>query len=330
MERENNEAGKEIMKRRLLVLIKLLYEQTDEDHQMDTFRIIDYLDEQGVPANRKTLKKDMEVLVDAGLDIVTVKSKPNRYFWGDRAFELPELKLLIDAVSSSRFITQKKSRELGRKLADLASINQRQELQRHIYATNRVKTNNEEIYYTVDAINRAITKRKKISFKYSEYDIDKKMQFRNGGEPYILSPYALLWNEDFYYVVGYSDKHENISVFRVDRMYKPEVLDQKAVKRPNDFDLDDYSNRMFDMYVGEKEQVRLECKSGLMKYIIDRFGEGVPVQKAGPDKFIATVNVGLSPPFYGWVFQFGGGVKIISPERAVEEMSAMAEAMLEK
>ena len=324
----------DMVKSRLVVLARMFYSLTDEEHQMTNTEILEYLKEHDAPANEKTLRGDIRLLKELGVDIVTIVSRPNRYYQGKREFSVPELKLLIDAVSSSRFITQKKSRELGKKLSELASVNQRGELRRYIYATNRVKASNEEIYYTVDAINRAITKRKKIAFKYVEYDVDKKKQFKHDGEMYELSPYALLWNEDFYYVVGYSEKHQNVSVFRVDRMYKPEVMKDKAVKRPDDFDLYDYTNRMFDMYAGEHSEVKLECRGDLMKYVIDRFGENVPVERvesnasAEPERFIATVNVELSPPFYAWVFQFGGEVRILSPRKAVDDIIIMANTLL--
>lgn len=322
--------NKDIVKRRLLVLLNFLYQQTDEEHQITSDNLIAYLSDQGVPANKKTLKNDLDLMVDAGLDIVTVASKPNRYFWGARTFEMPELKLLIDAVSSSRFITQKKSRELGRKLSELASVNQKKELRRHVYATNRIKSKNEFIYYTVDIINEAINKNRQISFQYTEYDGDKNKILRNNGEVYELSPYALFWNEDFYYVVGWSNKHGNVSVFRVDRLHKPAITDAKAIKQPDNFDLNDYSKQIFEMYDGEEVKVRLECRNDLMKYIIDRFGEDVETKRSGKDYFIATVEVALSPTFYGWVFQFGGKMRILSPKKAVSEIMEMADTLMKR
>lgn len=327
-EEKNKEKNRDIVKRRILVLLKLLYEHTDEDHQITSDQLIDYLRENGVPANKKTLKNDLDLMVDSGIDIVTVASKPNRYFWGDRQFEIPELKLLIDAVSSSRFITEKKSRTLSRKLTGLASENQRNELNRHIYATNRVKSSNESIYYSVDTVNEAISRNRKIAFQYTEYDVDKKKILRNGGEVYELSPYALFWNEDYYYVVGFSEKHGNVSVFRADRLHRPEILDEEAVKQPDDFDLDDYSRQIFEMYDGEEVKVQLECRAYLMKYIIDRFGEDVKTRRISNDLFAAEVEVALSPTFYGWVFQFGGDVKILSPQKAADEMAEMAESFI--
>lgn len=323
-------ANKDIVKRRILTLLQYLYEQTDEDHQITSDDLIEYLKEQGVPANKKTLKNDLDLITDAGLDIVTVASKPNRYFWGTRKFEMPELKLLIDAVSSSRFITEKKSRQLGQKLSELASVNQKKELRRHVYATNRIKTGNEHIYYIVDTINRAINDHKRISFKYIDYDGNKNQILRNEGEVYELSPYALFWNEDFYYVVGWSDKHGNVSTFRVDRLYNPEVTTIAAIKKPQDFDLDNYSRQIFEMFDGEEVKVRLECRNELMKYIIDRFGKDVETTRSGDDFFIATIDVALSPTFYSWVFQFAGKMRILSPQKAVSDIIEMANTIIQR
>ncbi|MGI6257188.1 MAG: helix-turn-helix transcriptional regulator [Anaerovoracaceae bacterium] len=317
--------GDNVMKRRLLLLQNLIYDQTDEDHQISTFEILDYLEKEGIPTNRKTLKNNLDLLSDMGMDIVTVAGKPNRYFIGDREFELPELKLLLDAVSSSRFITQKKSKQLAEKLTALASNSQKEELKRHIYAASRVKPRNENIYYTVDRINDAISKKRKISFQYTEYTGEKKKVLRNEGEVYVISPYALFWNDDFYYVVGHSLKRNNISAFRVDRLHEPEVLDEEAVPATSEFNIDDYSKRIFEMFDGETVRVRLECENSLMKYIIDRFGEGVETMVNSEKTFIAGVDVALSPIFYGWIFQFCGGIRILTPKRAVDEMMEMVE-----
>lgn len=328
--KDNSVTKDNAIRRRLILLQRLLYEQTDEENQLSTFEILDYLEREGVGTNRKTLKANLDMLSEMGMDIVTVASKPNRYFLGAREFELPELKLLLDAVSSSRFITQKKSRQLSKKLAAFASNSQQKELNRHLYATNRVKPQNENIYYTVDRINDAISKRKKIAFQYTEYTAEKKKVLRNDGEVYIISPYALFWNDDFYYVVGYSDKNENISSFRVDRLHKPEVLTEKARRKPEGFTVADYSRRIFEMYDGETVRVRLECKNRLMKYIIDRFGEDVTTMVNSEKTFIASVDVALSPTFYGWVFQFCGDIRIITPKKAVDEMMEMVQVWCER
>lgn len=180
-----------IMKRRLLLVQKLLYENTDEQHPLTTFEILEYLQDKGIVTNRKTLKGDIDLMVESGMDIITVQSKPNRYFWGAREFEQAELKLLVDAVSSSRFITQRKSRIITKKIMSLSSINGREELKRNIYAADRIKADNESFLYIVDAVNEAITRKRKISFQYTDYTPEKKKILKNDGEVYTLSPYAL-------------------------------------------------------------------------------------------------------------------------------------------
>ncbi len=319
--------NKEIVKKRILTLLKYFYEKTDEDHQTDTFKLLKYFEEQETPANRKTLKNDIKTLIDAGYDIVVVPSKPNKYFLGDRGFETPELKLLVDAVSSSRFITQKKSNQLIEKLTAMASISHREEMKRNVYPTSRAKSTNESNLYTVDAINDAINRKKKIAFKYFEYDVDKKKVFRHDGEKYVVSPYALIWNEDFYYVMGYSEYYSKVVTFRVDRIRDAEVLQERVKGKPKGFKIEDYAKKTFEMYDGEEAKVKLECKAEFMKYVIDRFGENVKTGKIDDSRFLATVDVALSPTFYAWVFQFKGGIKIKSPKKAVREIAEMAEAI---
>lgn len=316
------------MNRRILLLLKLFYEQTDEEHQTDTHKILDYLEEKGIHADRKTIAGDIRLLIDNGFDIIRIESRPNKYFWGARTFELPELKMLIDAVSSSRFITQKKSKDLSKKIMSLASEADRSELNRHIYATNRVKATNESILYIVDTINEAIRRRKKLGFQYFEYNAKKERVLRNDGELYVVSPYALFWNEDYYYMVCWSDKHENVSTFRVDRITTPKIISEKAVKRPEDFDLEDYSRKIFEMFDGDRTVVRLKCRNDLMKYVIDRFGEDVETSIIDEEFFNATTEVSLSPTFYSWVFQFQGGIRILSPTQAVNELMSMSKKLM--
>lgn len=322
---------KNMIKARLIVLAQMFYEQTDQEHPMTGLEILDYLKQHDVPANEKTLRGDIQLLQDLGLDIVKIVSRPNLFFWGERQFEMPELRLLIDAVSSSRFITKKKSSALSKKLMQLASVHQRKELRRNIQATNRVKSENESIYYSVNTVNEAISRRKKIRFQYTEYNPDLKETLRGGGEIYELSPYALLWNEDYYYVVGWSEKHNNVSVFRVDRLYQPEMTNEKIAKRPTDFSLDDYSKPIFDMFEGpERVEVKLEVRNDLAKYIVDRFGTRLKTERISDDKFTVLVEVSLSPTFYGWIFQFDGGIRILSPEKAVNEIMKMANNFVER
>ena len=317
-----------IVKARLLVLAKMFYEETDEAHQKDTFEIIGYLATHGVPANTKTLRSDIALLRDMDIDIVTTPGRPNKYFLGARLFEMPELKLLLDAVASSRFITKSKSRELSRKLTSMASENQRKQLSRHIYSTGRVKPGNENIYYYVDLINNAIELKKKISFSIIEFDGRKKKVLRNDGEVYVISPYAMYWNDDFYYVVGWSDKRDVMGAYRIDRMDDPQILNEKAVKKPKGFRVTDYSHKVFEMFEGEEVRVKLECRNDLMKYVIDRFGMKFEIETATNETTYCYVDVCLSPTFYGWVFGFSGNIIIREPEAAVEEIKTMARALL--
>ena len=312
-----------IMKKRLLMLIKLLQDHTDEDHPVSTRDIMAYYKENGMSSDRKTLDADIKLLQEQGFDLIKIKSSPNKYYIASREFELPELKLLIDAVQSSRFITEKKSRELSKKLAGLASAEQAKELDRHTGVNGRAKSTNEQQLYTVDTITKAINEKKKIRYQYQEYDGKKRKVLRNDGEVYVLSPYMLYWNEDFYYVVGYSDKRECITAFRVDRIVNIEITDAKAVKKPKGFKVSDYSSSIFGMYSGPEAEVELECRNDLMKYIIDRFGEKIKVRPTENGTFLTTVTVELSPVFYGWVFQFGGGIRIKGPNTALSEYRVM-------
>ena len=296
-----------MVKARLLVLSAMFFEKTDDEHPMDTFEIIDYLADNGVPANTKTLRSDIALLRQRGMDIVTITGRPNKYYCGKRLFDIPELKLLIDAVNSSRFITDKRSRVLNRKLLSTVSEYQRKQLKR---------------------INDAIQDKVKISFKIREYDGNKKKVLRNGGEVYVISPYAMYWNEDFYYVVGWSDKHDNISAFRVDRMVEVTPLKEKAVRKSEGFNVSVYAHKIFEMYDGEEVRVKLECRNELMKYVIDRFGDGVETEPSNGETFICYANVCLSPTFYGWVFGFGGDIRILEPEKATEDIVNMVNAII--
>ena len=316
-------------KLRLLRLLEILQTESDEQHPISIAEITEMMKERwGLDAYRITVQKDIEALRTAGYEIETIRTTQNRYYLTSRPFELPELKLLLDAVESSKFITQKKSRELAKKLTAEASEFQRKELRRNITATHRVKANNEQIYYTVDTVNEAINKGKKISFKYTEYTPELKKVFRNDGEEYTLSPYALFWNEDYYYVVGWSDKHENVSVFRADRLYKPEILKEKAVKRPDGFSLDAYSKQIFEMYDGDPVEVRLGCRNDLAKYVVDRFGDKLETKPLSSESFEVTVEVALSPTFYGWLFGFAGGIRILGPSEVIAEYNEMLNSAL--
>ena len=318
-------------KERLLYIYKVLYEQTDENNPLSTSQIIDCIEkEYGIDSHRTTIAKDIDILKKFGVDIVKISSTQNKYFIASRKFEIPELKLLIDAVESSKFITQKKSEELVAKLASMTSKNQADKLKRNLNTPDRIKPGNEQIYYIVDTVNEAINQRKKISFQYYEYSADKKKKLKNDGMDYIFSPYTLVWNGDYYYMVGFSDKHQKIASFRVDRIAAtPDILSEKIVPKPRNFNIAKFTKSVFKMYDSEHVIAELRCDNSLMKVIIDHFGEDVRTSEYNNTEFIAKAEVSASPTFFGWIFGFGGKIQIISPQSLKNQYRDMVKSTLE-
>ena len=265
----------------------------------------------------------IEALQSSGMDIVCVKSTQNRYFVGARLFELPELKLLVDAVESSRFITARKSERLIEKLGKLTSESYAHQLDRHIYMDGTVKPENECIYYSVDKIHSAIQEKRQITFQYFEYTPQKEKVLKHDGYRYQFSPYVLIWSRDYYYAVGWSNKHEKLAQFRVDRMTAVELSNQAAVLAP-DFDPAEYVQKVFGMYSDAFRTVELLCDNETMRSVIDRFGEDVSTETVDQGHFKVTVEVAPSPPFFAWVFTFCGRIRILSPAEVLDEMRGMA------
>lgn len=316
-------------KSRILYILDLLKENTDEQHTMSISDILEHLEGQEIEAHRRTVMADIQAIEESGVDVITIKSTQNRYFIGNRDFELAEVKLLIDAVESSKLITQKKSTELIRKLTTLVSKHQASELHGHVYVDQRIKPENEEIYYTVDAIHSAINSNKQIEFKYYQYTGRKEKIFKNNGFVYILSPYALIWSEDHYYAIGYCDKHGKISKFRVDRMANTVITEKVTLHKPVDFDVAEYAKSVFEMFDGETKTVELKCTNDLMDVIVDRFGENVRTHELGSNCFKAIVDISISPTFYGWVFGFGNKMSILAPIDVKNEYIAMARRIVD-
>ena len=314
---------------RTLYVLKYLWRNTDEDHPVTTAGLLSALEADGITVNRHTVVKDIEQLEEFGIDVVRTKGSPNKYFIGTRTLELPELKLLVDAVESSRFISKKKSNELVKKLYALASTHQAAELDRHLYIDGRVKSDNKMLYYTVDSIHKAIHTGKRIRFRYVEYTADKKKIYKHNGYIYEFSPYALLWKDDCYYALGYSSKHNGIAKFRVDRIYNVELTVIPAVGKPADFKPAAYFNSIFSMYDGKMQFVRLKCDADMMKVIIDRFGQDIHTTQCENCCFVADVVVSVSPTFFGWVFSFGGKIRIVYPDSLVKEYRQALHSALE-
>ena len=263
------------MNSKILLILKYLWENTDEENTVSIADIIRHLSEHGFSSDRKTVAKYIDTLTDFGIDIVKIRKTQNRYFIGTRHFEAPEVKLLIDAVQSSRFITKQKSKELIKKLSAFVAPNQAAVLKRHLYFDSRVKTNNEAIYITSDSIQTAIVEKKKISFQYFDYSIDGKQKLRHHGEKYLVSPFDLIWSNDTYYLVGFHDKKEIVAKFRVDRIKNLIVTGIKAVPKPKDYSVAEFFLQEFSMLHGDKCIVTLLCQNDLINSIIDRFGVDV-------------------------------------------------------
>ncbi len=312
-------------KPRILYLLKVLQEHTDEEHPLTTNQIIEILEkEYGISTYRTTISKDVAALQQFGIDVVSVRSTQTNYFIGNRKFELAELKILIDAIESSKLITPKKSDELIKKIYSLTNEGQIHKLKRNSFFAERVKPDNEQIYYIVDTINEAINNQKQISFQYYEYSGLKKKVLRNKGEVYVISPYSLIWCGDYYYVAGHSAKKEKVVTFRVDRIASnPEISEKDSVPMPADFDVAEYTKQVFFMYDGEQVEVDLRCDNSLMKTMIDRFGEDVTTLAYDMESFRLLATVSTSPTFYGWIFGFGGKVQILGPEKVKEEYKEM-------
>ena len=314
-------------KLRLLYIYQHLLRYSDAEHPVSTPELLRFLkEEHGMDVNRTTLPGDFAMMEKAGLHFEVIRSRQNKYYFDGRLFDIAELKVLIDAISSSKFITEKKSKELIRKLTTLTSEYNAEKLRRHVTVEGRVKSENEKAYYILDAVNNAIDKGRKIRFQYTEYSNRKRKALRNSGEYYTVSPYALVWDGDFYYMIGWCDNREHMRNFRLDRIYKtPVILDnEEAVPEPEDFDLAEYSQKVFRMFGSDEEtEVELLCETGMMNGIVDQFGTKVKTEEVDEQHFKAAVIVCPSPTFYRWVFGWNGGIKIMGPEKIRKEYKEM-------
>lgn len=311
-------------KLKLMYLIKLFEERTDVSHGLSMTDIIEALSEEGITAERKSIYADISALNEFGFDIVKDnEGKACVYKLVERDFEIAELKLLVDAVQSSKFITESKSNKLIKKIEGLASNNEAKSLHRQVYVANRIKTTNESVYYNVDDIQKAISENHKVSFQYFQWNPNKEKELRHNGMRYEISPWALTWDDENYYMVGYDSKERKIKHYRVDKMLKIEIMsDSKREGKAlfKDMDMAVYSKKIFGMFGGVEETVVLECKNGISGVIIDRFGTEVDIIKRAADSFTVRVNVQISPQFLGWVFSLGENIKIISPDSVIKRM----------
>ena len=310
-----------MQKLKILYVMKVLLEETDEQHSLTAEQIIGKLKAYGISAERKSIYSDIDSLIMYGIDIGMKKEKPAGYYVMSRQFELPELKLLVDAVQSAKFITVKKSNELISRLESLVSKNEASLLQRQVFVNHRVKTMNESIYYNVDAIHEAINNNRRITFTYWEWTVKKEMRLRKEGKRYEESPWLLSWDDENYYLIAYDHEDKRIKHFRVDKMKDIEIAVEKREGKLifKNVDLAAYAKKTFGMFGGEDSSIQIVFPNELIGAVIDRFGTNIPIIPIDEKHFKANVVVAISTQFFGWLVGLGEGVKLVAPEDIIEQ-----------
>lgn len=316
---------------KLLKLLELLRLDTDEQHPMTTNQICSRLDEMGIICDRRTLSKDIALLNEQGYEVMdTPVGHEKGYYVEDRSFTIPELKILMDAVQAASFITEKKTTELLEKLAVLSGSHRAEVLKGNIVNFKTTKHSNEQIFYNVDALEQAIDLQKKVLFRYFDLNEHGEKVYRRDGHRYVVEPIALVFNEDNYYMLCYSSRHQKTSTYRVDRMESVVVLEDEitdtavALKA----EIGPYTEQVFKMYAGEAVDIVIEFNDNLIGVVFDKFGEETKMMRCGDHKCVATVKVQISPVFWGWLFQFAGEMKLLSPENLIQEYKERAKAVM--
>ena len=304
---------------RLLLLLEFLYRHTSEELPADTEVLLAYFSDAGIPVHRQTLVSDIALLQEFGVDIISVRGRKNLYYCGGRIFDPAELKIIGDAILASNSISKKQSEKLIEKLLTLISIPQSEELRRQLSSGVQVKGSNEQFPYTIDLLQQAISDKKRVKFQYCEMSQNKKKILKHKGYFYEFSPYDMVWENDCYYVFGYSEKHEKVITFRVDRIHKPAILLSASRPKPKDYDPSAFLKQTFSMYDEQPCTVRLLCDNDMMKHIVDKFGESVQTQPSGDVQFIATVDVSVSRTFFGWIFSYNGKIRILGPKTVLQQ-----------
>lgn len=320
-------------KLKLIYLMKILMERTDEMHSITMPEIIDALAAYDISAERKSLYNDIENLRLYGLDVIgTQEDRTYSYHIGNRQFELAELKLLVDSVQSAKFITAKKSNELIKKIEGLASKYEASQLHRQVFVAGRVKTMNESIYYNVDRIHTAIAENSRITFQYFQWNVDKEMELRHDGALYEVSPWSLSWDDENYYLIAYDSSEGIIKHFRVDKMLYIKSNGKRREGRQafKSFDMATYARKMFGMYCGKEEWVRIECDNSFAGVMIDRFGKDVSMMRLDDKRFVVNVEVAVSKQFLAWIIGLGEGVTLAGPDNVVEMMNLEIDRLIKQ
>ncbi len=321
-------ARSEGQKRKLLLLTELLRQESDEAHPLPMERILRHLEANGIQAGRKSVYADLQCLQDLGMEILRTPGNHGGYYLAARLFELPELKLLVDAVQSSRFLSEKKSLELIAKLEQLSSRHEATQLRRQVVVSGRVKTMNESVYYSVDCIHEAIARNSRITFRYFDWDRQKNRRYRPG--LYEASPYALCWADENYYLIADSARH-GITHYRVDKMTSITITGtpRAVTEESRNLDLGAYSRAVFSMYSGQVQPVRMRFSNALAGVVIDRFGRDSMLVPDGASHFTFTAEIAVSPMFLSWLAGFGGKAQILYPASVVEQYRALLQEALE-
>lgn len=310
-------------------LMRIMLAKTDDAHSLTMPQIIEELEKYNVTAERKSIYADLQDMTEKfGIEIIKEQiGRETYYHVGAREFELAEVKLLIDAIQSSKFITQTKSRELIAKIKGFVSEHQAKQLQRQVFINDRVKSMNESVYYNVDDIHTAIIDNKKIQFKYYKWDINKQLVPRHYGDWFVVSPWALTWDDENYYLVAFDDRNHTIKHYRVDKMMKISIIDEKRDGKEafRNFDMAEYSKATFGMYQGSRRKVRIQFENSMCGIFLDRFGKEISYRPLDKEHSELQVNVNVSPQFFGWIFSLGKNVKVTGPDDVVGELKTFAE-----
>lgn len=329
-------AGVQKSKLKLLYLADILKKKTDENNYLAATEICDELAKLDIPAERKSIYKDIEILREYGFDIIHTGSK-NRggYFMGAREFELAEIRLLSDAVQAANFISQKKTKQLVEKIESFASESQARILHSQVYVDNRPKCKNEEIYYTINLLDEAINKSVKVSFTYTKRKITDEFKTAKEEKQFKVSPYALIWSDDHYYLVCNNEKYDNLMHLRIDKIKKLDLLDERSrhfsevSDYKTSFDSADYASKLFNMFSGEPKPIELICNNDVLDPILDRFGENVRIQKVDDEHFLIRTNAVVSQGLVSWILGFGDRIKVRTPNDLIYDVTKKAQEIVD-
>jgi predicted DNA-binding transcriptional regulator YafY len=324
-------AKQQNQKLKIPYIAKMLMQETDDEHGLTMAQIIDRLADHGIAAERKSIYGDIALLREFGLDIITRQATTTEYAIGNRLFEFPELLLLVDAVQSSRFLTEKKSAALVAHIKELTSMHQAEQLSKRVHVEGRIKMQNESIYYNVDAIQKAIQMKRRIGFQYFDYGVDKSRILRRDGHVYSETPVCLVYSDEYYYLITYNDTHDDFVRYRVDRMLAIQVLDASAVRneRIATFNVEEFSAQAFGMFDGVENAVQLIVDRAIIGALIDRFGKDVAITRADDEHAYVYVTVLESDVFFGWLAQFGVQARILKPTVMAERYCAFLQATVD-